>query len=177
MKLISRLIVLMVLIFGFILFLGWKTEVNRIENPIEGISKLENSCIPTSVQMYYYLMEFSEEFNVPTNIAFGVAHHESGYNGLRHWRYNPKLTSSANAYGAMQIQVPTANSFADKKVTRHDLLNNLKLNVYLSMKILSYLKNKYGSWELALGAYNTGRPIVNQYALNISNFDTEKLFK
>ena len=172
MKLISRLIVLMVLIFGFILFLGWKTEVNRIENPIEGISKLENSCIPTSVQMYYYLMEFSEEFNVPTNIAFGVAHHESGYNGLRHWRYNPKLTSSANAYGAMQIQVPTANSFADKKLTKNDLIN-----VYLSMKILSYLKNKYGSWELALGAYNTGRPIVNQYALNISNFDTEKLFK
>ena len=64
-----------------------------------------------------------------------------------------------------------------KKLTKNDLLNNLKLNVYLSMKILSYLKNKYGSWELALGAYNTGRPIVNQYALNISNFDTEKLFK
>jgi hypothetical protein len=28
-----------------------------------------------------------------------------------------------------------------------------------------------------LGAYNTGRPVVNQYALNISNFDTGKLFK
>jgi soluble lytic murein transglycosylase-like protein len=77
----------------------------------------------------------------------------------------------------MQIQVPTANSFSDGKVTRNDLLNNLELNVNLSMRILSYLKKKHGNWKLALGAYNTGRPVINQYALNISNFNTQTLFK
>jgi soluble lytic murein transglycosylase-like protein len=76
----------------------------------------------------------------------------------------------------MQIQVPTANSFSDFSVTKTDLLNNLELNVELSMRILSHLKKKYGSWQLALGAYNTGKPVVNGYASSIVNFEAENEF-
>jgi soluble lytic murein transglycosylase-like protein len=32
------------------------------------------------------------------------------------------------------------------------------------MKVLSDLYDKYGNWKKALGAYNTGRPIINDYA-------------
>ena len=176
MKIFSRLIVLLVFIFGFTLFLGWYTETSKIEKRIENLGKLSKD-MPPSMQLYYHIVKYSKEYGVPLNIAFGVAHHESGYEGPFDWTYNPKLTSIANAYGAMQIQVPTANSFSDTKVTRVDLLNNLELNVDLSMRILSYLKKKHGDWKLALGAYNTGRPIVNQYALNITNFDAQTLLK
>lgn len=176
MKIFSRLIVLFIFIFGFTLFLGWYAETSRIERQIEVLGEVSED-MPPSMQLYHYIKKYSKEYNVPLNIAFGVAHHETGYKGPFDWRYNPRLTSVANAYGAMQIQVPTANSFSDEKVTRNDLLNNLELNVNLSMRILSYLKKKHGNWKLALGAYNTGRPVINQYALNISNFDTQTLFK
>jgi soluble lytic murein transglycosylase-like protein len=174
MKIFSRLIVLLIFIFGFTLFLGWYAETSRIEAQIEVIGEVSKD-MPPSMQLYHYIKKYSKEYDVPLNIAFGVAHHETGYEGPFHWRYNPKLTSIANAYGAMQIQVPTANSFSDGKVTKTDLLNNLELNVDLSMRILSYLKKKYGNWKLALGAYNTGRPVVNQYAVNISNFQPQNL--
>jgi soluble lytic murein transglycosylase-like protein len=67
--------------------------------------------------------------------------------------------------------------FSKKKLTKADLLNDLELNVKLSMEILRYLKNKYGSWELALGAYNTGKPIINQYAQQIVQFKCNNKFK
>ena len=176
MKLFSRLIVLLVIVFGFTLFLGWYTETSKFESRIENLGKISKD-MPPSMQLYYHIVKYSKEYDVPLNIAFGVAHHESGYQGPFDWKYNPKLTSIANAYGAMQIQVPTANSFSDKKVTRLDLLNDLELNVNLSMRILSYLKKKHGDWKLALGAYNTGKPIINQYALNIAEFDAQTLLK
>ena len=127
-----------------------------------------NTAKAPSLKLYYYLEKHSEKYGVPFQIAYGIAHEETGYQGPFHWSYNPKLTSSANAYGAMQIQVPTANHFADERVTSKDLLENLDLNVELSIRIISYLKKKYGTWELALGAYNTGKPCTNQYARSIT---------
>ena len=176
MKIFSKIIVLFVVVFGLTLFLSWKAETSKIERKYENMGSVSKD-MPPSMQLYYHIVKYSKEYDVPLNIAFGVAHHESGYQGPFDWKYNPKLTSIANAYGAMQIQLPTANTFSDKKVSRIDLLNNLELNVDLSMRILSYLKKKYGKWELALGAYNTGRPIVNSYALNIVNFNSKKELK
>jgi soluble lytic murein transglycosylase-like protein len=40
------------------------------------------------------------------------------------------------------------------------------------MKMLSYLKKRYGSWGLALGAYNTGKPCFNSYASRIISKDS-----
>lgn len=175
MKFVSRLIVLFVSVLGLTLFLGWHADTVKIEKSIDNLGDVSQDA-PPSIRIYHYIMKYSEEYNVPQDIAFGVANHESGYQGPFHWRYNPKLTSPANAYGAMQIQIPTANMFADKRVTKQDLLNNLELNVILSMRILSYLKDKYGSWELALGAYNTGRPVVNGYASSIVKFNAQQKF-
>jgi soluble lytic murein transglycosylase-like protein len=131
---------------------------------------------PMSVWMFHYINKYAEKYGVPNNIAFGIAYHETNYKGICDWNYNPSLTSSAYAYGAMQIQVPTANHFSDTTITKEDLLYNVELNIELSMKIISYLKNKYGTWELALGAYNSGKPIVNSYALSIPKYDIERIF-
>lgn len=124
---------------------------------------------PPCVRLYYLLEKYSEEYGVPFEIAIGVAREETGYLGPFHWSYDPKRISSASAYGAMQIQVPTANDQWDDHVTSKMLLNDLELNVHISMKLLAKLKSKFGSWQEALGAYNTGRPIVNDYALRIAS--------
>ena len=124
---------------------------------------------PPCVRLYDYLQVYSEKYGVPFCIAYGVAKAETGYDGPFHWTYKPNLVSSAAAYGAMQIQVPTANFIwrSKQKVNSKRLLNDLEFNVETSMKLLAYLKERYGSWEVALGCYNTGRPIVNSYAVNI----------
>jgi soluble lytic murein transglycosylase-like protein len=147
-------------------FLETKTvDTNEI---IVSESDMKESQAP-SLKLFYSLEKYSEEYGVPIEIAMGIAEHETGYKGPFDWDYNPALSSSANAYGAMQIQVPTANGVSDSPVTKYDLLNDVDLNAKLSMRIISKLKRKYGSWELALGAYNTGRPIVNGYARSIAS--------
>ena len=124
---------------------------------------------PPCVQLYALLEKYSNEYGVPFEIAIGVAREETGYLGPFHWAYEPDRTSYANAYGAMQIQVPTANDNWSDKVTANMLLTDLDLNVHISMKLLARLRKKYGSWQVALGAYNSGRPIVNEYAVRIAS--------
>jgi hypothetical protein len=38
---------------------------------------------------------------------------------------------------------------------------------------LRRLKNKYGDWKVVFGCYNTGRPIVNDYAHKVYNYDPQ----
>lgn len=168
MKFFNKLVVLIVSMLVVILFLGWNAKVKQ-NNTTFDRSGVISTDSPPSYQVYSSILKYSKLYGVPHNIAFGVINHETGYRGPLHWGYNFKLTSSANAFGAMQIQVPTANYFSKERITSHDLLNNPDLNIKLSMIILSYLKQKYGSWLLALGAYNTGKPLINSYAINIVN--------
>jgi len=176
MKLFGKFMVLLISLLVLTLFLGWYSETKRIEGFINDVGEVSKDA-PPSIQIYKYIVRYSEEYGVPLNIALGVANHESGYRGPFHWKYNPKLTSYANAYGAMQIQVPTANGNWDEPVTSQMLLEDLELNVQISMRLLAKLKKKYNSWELALGAYNTGRPMINSYASSIVNFNPQKEFK
>ena len=139
------------------------------EDSIIKLATVDIENAPPCLKLYTLLEKYSEEYNVPFEIALGVANEETGYLGPFHWSYNPKRISSAAAYGAMQIQVPTANDNWDKRVTSKMLMNDLELNVHISMKLLARLKEKYGNWRVALGAYNSGRPIVNSYAIRIAS--------
>ena len=115
-------------------------------------------------RMYYLIETYSDSFCVPKYIAYGVAYKETRYRGPLDTLYNPKLTSSAGAVGAMQIMPRYASYFAERPVTKHELMHDLETNVWLSMKILSQHYERYKNWALACGAYNTGKPILNKYA-------------
>jgi soluble lytic murein transglycosylase-like protein len=159
------------LIFGVLLLFGaaWSYETAKHGDRTLDLSKVSLKKAPPCIRLYDYLQTYSKQYNVPFNIAMGVAETESGYHGPFDWGYNPKLVSSAHAYGAMQIQVPTATATWGKQITSKQLLNDLELNVKISMKLLSNLYKKYGDWGLVLGCYNTGRPMINGYALKILN--------
>lgn len=136
------------------------------------------TSLPESVKMYFYVEKYAAEYHIPRNIAYAIPYYESGYRGPDDTTYNPKnKISKSKAYGAMQLQRRTAQFIADTIVTKHDLLNNTELNVRLSYKLLDYLHKKYGSWKLAVGAYNTGRPVVNGYATKVMKFKHEKILK
>jgi soluble lytic murein transglycosylase-like protein len=123
---------------------------------------------PPCVQMFYAIEKYSEKYKIPKNYAYGIAYEETRYRGPFQWDYNHAQTSFANAVGPMQIMYPTAQFlFPDKRFSREFLKTDIDFNVECSMKLLRYLHDKYGDWKTVFGAYNTGRPLVNGYAINV----------
>jgi soluble lytic murein transglycosylase-like protein len=119
---------------------------------------------PVSLQTYYLIEKYSEEYSIPKHIAYNVAFLETRYQGPFDWNYNPFLSSSAGAVGPMQVMVKTASYINKKTTTKTKLKNNLELNISTSMKLLKSLYDRYEDWGLTCGYYNTGYPKINDYA-------------
>lgn len=124
---------------------------------------------PPCLQMYYHIERYADSFKIPKRFAYGIAKSESGYNGPFHWKYNHAVSSGSGAYGPMQLLLSTAYSVNKEKVTAHKLRNDIDYNVMTSMKLLRKLNNKYKDWKTTFGAYNSGHPCINGYAIKIYN--------
>jgi hypothetical protein len=55
-------------------------------------------------------------------------------------------------------------------INKNNLKTDIRFNIETSMKLLKHLHKTYGDWKLVFGAYNTGRPMVNQYAIDVYNY-------
>ena len=132
------------------------------EYKLEDMGGKPNS--PYCLQMYTSIEKYSKVYRVPKYIAYNVAYLETRYQGPFHWNYRPHQTSFAGAVGPMQIMPSTANMIKQKKISVKNLKNNIELNIEISTKLLNKLYRKYGNWKIVCGCYNTGRPIVNDYA-------------
>lgn len=117
--------------------------------------------------MDWAIRKYACDYDVPEGILRGVAFYETGYQGPEHVGYNPHRVSSCGAVGPMQIMPRYASKHAGKKVTAKQLKYDIELNVKVSASMLSSQFRRYGSWKRALGAYSTGKPIVNRYALKV----------
>lgn len=153
---------------------AWSYEKLDIMTDPHISSDIRSMKSPPSIQMYEYLMKYSKKYDVPFGIAYGIANAETGYTGAFDWDYNPKLTSSAGACGAMQILPSTASYILGRKVTSSELLNDLEFNVETSMKYMARLYKKSGRWDIALGYYNSGQSQVNGYAQRIMKNHNDK---
>lgn len=156
-----------------------------IENDVEIVEKIESDFfkeynsinISNSIKMYEAIEKYSKIYKVPKYIAYNVAYKETRYRGPFHWNYKHYQESYAGAIGPMQIMLSTAKAPVYSKgeeITKEKLMNDIDLNVKISMRILRRNFEKTGSWKLACGKYNTGRPIVNDYAIYCS---TNKNYK
>ena len=96
----------------------------------------------TSASVSQLIANAAARYGVPSQVAMEVAVQESGL--------NPNAVSSAGAQGVMQLMPATA---AQLGVT--DPFNPQQ-NVNGGVQYLSQLYAKYGSWDLALAAYNWG---------------------
>jgi soluble lytic murein transglycosylase-like protein len=149
---------------------SFKNDTNlEQQSPTVTISETKQTD-PPCLQMYFYIEQYADSFNVPKKIAYGIARMETGYRGYKHWKYNPKQTSTASAVGAMQIKVSTARWINKDNVSVDKLKSDVEYNVMTSMKYLRKIYNKTHRWDLSLGEYNTGRPCVNDYASKIINY-------
>jgi len=127
--------------------------------------KLDLAAGTTSLQMYESIEHWSDSFGIPKYIAYNVAYLETRYQGPFDFDYNHKQTSSAGAVGPMQIITRWAQPYVRKRVTAKELRNNIDLNVMISMKMLRKWYSIHHDWTLACGAYNSGQPIRNAYAV------------
>ena len=128
-----------------------------------------NSSSPSCMKVYEWIEHYADSFDIPKRYAYGIAWNETRYNGPFHFKYNPAQTSSANAVGPMQVKVGTARYINKDNVSIDRLRTDIRYNVMTSMKLLRRLKNKHGDWKLVFGAYNTGRPMINDYAMRVYN--------
>ena len=145
-------------------------NLNRRLDYFEERLDMANGSI--SLQMYESIEHWSDSFNVPKYVAYNVAYQETGYRGPFHFNYNPYQTSSAGAVGPMQIITIYAHTYAGRRLSDKELKTNIDLNVKISMQMLRVWYNIYKDWELAAGAYNSGQPIRNNYAVYaVSNKD------
>lgn len=120
-----------------------------------------------SIQMYYYITKYSREYDIPAEYIFSIAYSESRYQGPWHTEYKHAVSSRSGALGPMQILPSTARAVYQKPITNTQLKSDIRINVLISIMLLRRLHNKYDNWGLVFGAYNTGRPCINQYARKI----------
>lgn len=119
---------------------------------------------PTSLKMYELIEKYSRMYDIPRYIAYNVSYKETRYGGPFDWNYNPAQESPVGAVGPMQVMVRTAVGINKRKISKESLRTDIRLNIETSMRLLRKLHNKYGRWDLVCGCYNTGRPMVNDYA-------------
>ncbi|MHB1702335.1 MAG: lytic transglycosylase domain-containing protein [Acidobacteriaceae bacterium] len=94
-----------------------------------------------------YIKQYAAQFGVPLKYAIGVARTEDSTG-------NPNAVSTAGAIGQMQLMPATAQALGVNP------RNNVQ-NIQGGMRYLSQLYKTYGSWPLALAAYNDGPNNVN----------------
>jgi soluble lytic murein transglycosylase-like protein len=70
----------------------------------------------------------------------------------------------------MQILLSTARYLNKDNVSRERLRTDIEYNVKTSLGYLRRLYNRYKSWPIVFGYYNTGYPRVNDYARKVTNF-------
>jgi soluble lytic murein transglycosylase-like protein len=120
--------------------------------------------------MYDAIIKYSDKYKIPRKYAFGIAYEETSYQGPFHWKYRHAQTSFAGAVGPMQI-MPSTGRFIwkDSSFTNRFLMTNIDFNVHTSMKLLRKLHDRYRDWKIVFGCYNTGRPVINDYAIHVFN--------
>jgi soluble lytic murein transglycosylase-like protein len=138
-------------------------NVNRRLDYFEERLDLANGTI--SLQMYESIEHWSDSFNIPKHIAYNVAYLETRYQGPFHFKYNPYQKSYAGAVGPMQIITRWARPYVRRRISEKELKTNIDLNVMISMKMLRNWYSIHHDWTLACGAYNSGQPIRNDYAV------------
>ena len=108
----------------------------------------------------------SELRGIPVSLAWGVMREES--------TFVAEAKSHANAYGLMQLILPTAKGVAKGTGLPwdEDALKRPDVNVALGTKLLGGLRNTYAaSRPLAIAAYNAGGGAVNRWLARRTNDD------
>lgn len=133
--------------------LGNSTYKKYFKNTFWVDKPLSLTELNTTPCLQYYFEKYADFYDFDWFLIAAQAYQES--------RYKQTLTSSAGAYGIMQIKQSTANS----KVVGIPNIKNLEDNIHAGVKYLSFIRDFYFSGpeyseedkiNFSLAAYNAG---------------------
>jgi tetratricopeptide (TPR) repeat protein len=118
---------------------------------------------PPPTAFYEDFLRASREFGIPISLLLSIALIES--------HFDVSAVSSANAMGVMQIIPSTAKEiFSDWGLPFvKDFLFEPSANILAGAYYLSKLKRMFGSWILAIAAYNAGPSPVRRWIQDNKN--------
>ncbi len=93
--------------------------------------------------------------------------------------FHPDALSPVGAMGLMQLMPETFTFLRDEKLRENladDAVWNTAVNIRYGTYYLSYLFARFGSWELALAAYNAGEGRVLEWLDDATLSDGKTLF-
>ena len=141
--------IISILVVSALVALFWTkidTAVSKKSHPLEHAETIE---------MY------ADEYSVPKELVFAVIKTES--------KFRSDAVSSAGAVGLMQVTPDTFTWLCEKKSDTADdpmLLYNPEVNIMYGTYYLDMLYSEFGSWEVALAAYNAGPTNVRKWLEN-----------
>lgn len=115
-------------------------------------------CALYSTKYYEEVNYASEKFDVPKEIIYAVIKAESNF--------NKDALSHAGAMGLMQMLPDTYLWLAGKAgelSARAEDLWSPKINIYYGTAYLKYLYERFGTWSVAVAAYNAGPTRVSSW--------------
>jgi hypothetical protein len=86
-------------------------------------------------------------------------------------QYTMKLDTNDYKFNSIFATLWFQQWINKESVTKQKLKTDIEYNVKTSMKLLKILYRQHKNWKLAFGAYNTGRPMINKYAIDVYNFN------
>ena len=166
------ILIVAIVIFLFLYFYKniFKNDADKIIdiNRIQSVDLIQMS--PPNLKVYHCVNKYAPEFDIPFKYAFGIVREETSYNNPLDYTYNHSQTSPTGAEGPFQFIPSTARYVSgDQSLTRKEIRNNIDLNTKLAMEYARSLYDRYHSWNVAFGYYNTGYPIINSYARRITS--------
>lgn len=130
------------------------------------ISTFEEAVMPWKLKAEPYagvIEAAAERYGVPGDILLRVAYQESRF---RDDIISGATKSAAGALGMFQFMPATARDFGIDPLDWQQAADG-------AARYLRQLKNKFGTWELALAAYNWGQGNVTKYLAGTKTMPTE----
>ena len=115
-----------------------------------------------------YVETYAQKYGVPSSLIYAVIQTES--------HFDSGAVSSAGAVGLMQMLPDTFVWLTNEILFDHfdsGMLYDPETNIRYGTYYLSRLYDRYGSWEVALAAYNGGPGNVDKWLENPSYADGE----
>ena len=131
---------------------------------------LSKICLP--VKYGEIVKRWADELKLESGLIFSLIREESFF--------RTDAVSPADAYGLMQLLLPTARQMArpyEIKLEKTDLFN-AETNIRFGIEYLKYLLDRYdGKFYLALAAYNAGQSRVDAWLKRFSNYSEDEFIE